>query len=194
MLLRKKLLSIHFISESRSVSSFSPHPMPAPCCGFSLLVIQQQRARRPSLCAGCRREAGPAGKGDTPRVRSPIVVAAMVAAAMVAREMAVACLTRPPRAVTVLLMHAAARYCGSEVGRAERTTVNEFRRKRDSLCFAQFPCHPFLCVAPSPLASPLPLSPSHFSWVSVLCDCALTMWVSHDLSRQNALSLYLTHT
>lgn len=67
---------------------------------FSLLLIQQQQAWRPSLCDGCRRGAGPAGKGDTPRVRSAIVVLAMVAAVVVAREMAVACLTRPPRAVT----------------------------------------------------------------------------------------------
>ena len=56
------------------------------------------------LCDGCRRGAGPAGKGgDTPRVRSAIVVVAMVDIVVVAREMAVACLTRPPRAVTSVI-------------------------------------------------------------------------------------------
>lgn len=101
--LRLSLLSIQFTSESRSVSFFLPHPMPEPCCGFSLLLIRQQQARRPLLCDGCRRGAGPAGKGDTPCVRSAIVVVAMVVIVVVAREMAVACLTRLPRAVTGII-------------------------------------------------------------------------------------------
>lgn len=128
--LRLNLLSIQFTSESGSVSFFSPHPMPEPCCGFSLLLIRQTQARRPSLCDGCRRGDGPAGKGDTPCVRSAIVVVAMVAIVVVAREMAVACLTRPPHAVTGIID---ARRCSAlwECGREERTTVNEFRRNRD---------------------------------------------------------------
>lgn len=36
-------------------------------------------------------------------MRSAIVVVAMVAVVVVAREMAVACLTRPPRAVTSII-------------------------------------------------------------------------------------------
>lgn len=48
-------------------------------------------------------ELGQQGRGDTPRVCSAIVVVAMVAIVVVAREMAVACLTCPPRAVTSVI-------------------------------------------------------------------------------------------
>lgn len=51
-----------------------------------------------------------------------------------------------------LLMHAAARHCGSAGGRAERTTVNEFRRNRGSPSALplSFLCHSLSLPPPSP--------------------------------------------
>lgn len=81
------------------------------------------------------------------------------------------CLSDPSPLVLspALLMHTAAQHCGSAGGRAERTTVNEFRRNGDS----PFAPSPLWC-SPSPLITSL-CAPLHFSWVSVLCECALRM-------------------
>lgn len=99
---------------------------------------------------------GQQGKGETPRVCSAIVVVAMVAIVVVAREMAVACLTRPPRAVTSVID---ARRCLAlwECRReGERTTANEFRRNRDSPCSL-----PLLSLSLSLTLFPPHLSRSH---------------------------------
>lgn len=144
--------------------------MPEPCCGFSLLVIWQQQARRPTLCDIYRRGAGPAGKGDTPCVYSAIVVVAMVAVVVVAWEMAVACLTCPPCAVTSIID---AR-CSSALWERRREG-GEDKRLMSSGGTGTLPTL-FLCSVMLLLPSPH-LSPSHTPFL--LCSFFSSPFISH---------------
>lgn len=126
--------------------------------------------RRPSLHGDCRRGAGPAGKGNTPCVLSGNCCRGDGGRGGGCQGDG-GCLSdpSPPVLSPALLMPTAAQHCGSAGGRAERTTVNEFRRNGDS----PFALSPLWC-SPSPLITSL-CAPLHFSWVSVLYECALRM-------------------
>lgn len=96
------------------------------------------------------------------------------------------CLSDPSPLVLspALLIHAAARHCGSTGGRVKRTAVNEFRRNRDSppLLFILFP-HRLPSFSPSFL-----MDVCHVQW------CLRNVGLSWSITAKYSFSLTHTHT
>lgn len=128
----------------------------------------------------------PGQQGTPPPPPPQIVVLVMVVAAAVAMGDG-GCLSDPSPIVLspALLIHAAARHCGSEGGRAERTAVNEFRRNRDS---------PLYSLSVSPLSPPLSLLLPLISHGCLSCATVSQECGSLMLHHGKIQFLFNTHT
>lgn len=184
-------------SPAHLSSDSNPRPFGSPQnwdqSAFSRLILRRSPAEdlarfwsSSSRHGGLRCVTAAGGESRASREPPPppqIVVLVMVATAVVAMGDG-GCLSDPSPLVLspALLIHTAARHCGNEGGRVERTAVNEFRRNRDSPLSSLFSfCFPTA-------------SPSFLMDVCHVQRCLRNVGLSWSIMAKYSFCLTHTHT